>query len=310
VNAANYKGLPAWELKSGQLAALTVPELGGKVVSLRVLPGDRELLVQNPSPIPRRCKAGDTFEDGECAGWDDMFPNIAAGRSRNIELPDHGEVWCRPWDACAEEDALALRIEGDVLPYTLSKRVSLSGSVLRFEYALVNHAESDWDFIWAAHPLFIAEPGMKIRLPEQVSSILNSAAGASLPEHGQRYDWPVAQTPAGPLALNRIPERNSTGYQKYYVDGPMPEGWVELHWPNHTRKLRLSFPPDQVPYLGVWVNEGGWRDQYCVAPEPATAAMDSLEAARQFGMHSSIASGETRCWWLECEVREQVHQEA
>ena len=30
----------------------------------------------------------------------------------------------------------------------------------------------------------------------------------------------------------------------------------------------------------MWLNEGGWDGQYNIAPEPATAAMDSITASK------------------------------
>jgi hypothetical protein len=68
--------------------------------------------------------------------------------------------------------------------------------------------------------------------------------------------------------------------------------------------IGLVWPASQVPYLGVWVNEGGWSDQYNVAPEPATAAMDRVDFSKALGMNSVLGSGETRQWWLTISVRQ------
>jgi len=62
--------------------------------------------------------------------------------------------------------------------------------------------------------------------------------------------------------------------------------------------IGLSFPPDRVPYLGMWVNEGGWEGQYNIAPEPATGAMDRPDAAKEWGMNSVLKPGEPYWWYL------------
>jgi hypothetical protein len=66
----------------------------------------------------------------------------------------------------------------------------------------------------------------------------------------------------------------------------------------------MAWPPETVPYLGMWVNEGGWADQYNVAPEPATGGMDRVDAAGMWGMNSVLRGGETLQWWLSITVSE------
>jgi hypothetical protein len=65
----------------------------------------------------------------------------------------------------------------------------------------------------------------------------------------------------------------------------------------------MSFPRDKVPYLGVWVNEGGWVGQYNIALEPSTGAMDRVDFARMWGMNSFLRSFEQRQWYLNIAVQ-------
>jgi hypothetical protein len=53
-----------------------------------------------------------------------------------------------------------------------------------------------------------------------------------------------------------------------------------------------------VPYLGVWLNEGGWEGQYNIAPEPATGAMDRIDFSRMWGMNSVLKGRQTVSWHL------------
>ena len=39
----------------------------------------------------------------------------------------------------------------------------------------------------------------------------------------------------------------------------------------------------------MWLNEGGYAGQYNIAPEPATAAMDRIDASKLWGMGSTLA---------------------
>ena len=66
----------------------------------------------------------------------------------------------------------------------------------------------------------------------------------------------------------------------------------------------MSYPVEKVPYLGMWVNEGGWEGQYNIAPEPATGGMDRVDAAKIWGMNSVLKGNEYYEWYLNISVSE------
>ena len=66
--------------------------------------------------------------------------------------------------------------------------------------------------------------------------------------------------------------------------------------------VRLAFPIQEAPYLGMWVNEGGWNGHYNVAPEPAAGAMDRVDAAKRRSMNSVLRARESKTWWLRISV--------
>ena len=43
----------------------------------------------------------------------------------------------------------------------------------------------------------------------------------------------------------------------------------------------MMFPKEQVPYLAIWANYGGYQGQYHLALEPATGLLDNLS----YSMH-------------------------
>jgi hypothetical protein len=66
----------------------------------------------------------------------------------------------------------------------------------------------------------------------------------------------------------------------------------------------MEYPKDRVPYLGMWVNEGGWEGQFNIAPEPATGGMDRIDFAKMWGMNSVLKAHETLEWYLNLSVQE------
>jgi len=307
VQAGTYKDAPAVVLESETVRAVLLPQFGSKLASLVWKPQGRELLWQNPSPAFRRSAYGEPFTEGEFAGFDEMFPTISRcfyerPPWQGIELPDHGEVWALPWDCELGPAEVRLSVRGVRLPYLLEKRVSLQGSRLELRYRAKNPAPAPMDFIWAAHPLFNASEGTQFVVPAGMGRIINSVPGRRLGAYGAMHDFPLADLSGGRFDLGTVPARNPEGYQKYFFCGPVTEGWCELREPSGGLRIRLSFPPPDVPYLGMWLNEGGYAGQYNIAPEPCTGAMDRPDFARMWGMASELEGGGSREWYLAIEV--------
>ena len=78
----------------------------------------------------------------------------------------------------------------------------------------------------------------------------------------------------------------------------MPEGWCALTYPVSGFMLRLAWPAEQVPYLAILPDEGGWQDLYSIFLEPATASFDRLDVARVRGMCSRVQAGTSYAWYL------------
>jgi hypothetical protein len=290
-------------MESELLIATLLPDWGSKLVSLIYKPLDKELLWQNPVETYRRTTYADSYERGEASGFDEMFPTISRcyyerAPWSGVEMPDHGEVWSIPWESKIGE-TVDFRVDGIRFPYVLEKRVSLERGTITVKYHVQNRSHFDMDYIWAAHPLFNAVWGMKILVPEGMTSIVNSVPGGRLGPYGRMYGFPHADLEDGTtFDLSMVPSMNSTGYQKYWFLDRAPEGWCILHNPEARINIGLTWPCDAVPYLGVWVNEGGWEHQYNVAPEPATGAMDRVDFSGMWGMNSVLPAGTSRQWWL------------
>jgi galactose mutarotase-like enzyme len=311
IRTGTYKDVSAVILENDDLTVKILPDWGSKIASIVYMPLNRELLWQNPGDVYRKTAYGDGYETGEVSGFDEMFPTITACRSENtareiadvVEIPDHGEVWSIPWEYETRGDTVRLHVNGVRFPYRLEKQVSLIGAAVHIEYAAENLSGSDFDFIWAAHPLFNASEGMEIIVPEGMNEIINSVPGPRFKEYGKRLSFPIARLAAGSeFRCDAVPAQNDSGYQKYYFAGKVSEGWCRLYDRENGLNIGLSFPVETVPYLGMWVNEGGWEGQYNIAPEPATGAMDSVEASKTWGMNSVLKPGEPYRWYLNIEV--------
>jgi galactose mutarotase-like enzyme len=265
-----------------------------------------ELLWQNPARSFRKSAYADDYELGDISAFDEMFPTISRCFYERFpwagtEVPDHGEVWSIPWDLGEEYagGAVNLSVRGIQFPYKLTKRVSLEGSRLRVDYTASNLSGFELDFIWAAHPLFNAAEGMELIVPPGMDRVVNAVPGPRLGGYGRVLEFPFTCREDGvELNLGAVPPKNDSGYQKYWFIGKAKEGWCLLHDAKKSLTVGLSFPVEKVPYLGVWLNEGGWEGQYNIAPEPATGAMDRIDFSRMWGMNSVLKGRQTLSWHL------------
>jgi hypothetical protein len=304
VTRGSFKDQDAVVLENEQLRAVLLPAWGAKTVSLVHKGTGTETLWQNPAPVFARTGYGQPYEEGEFAGFDEMFPTISRCHYETApwagaEAPDHGEVWSIPWDVDVRGDSVALGVSGIRFPYRLRKTVSLEGEKLVAKYEAINLSGFPMDFIWAAHPLFNAAEGMRFIVPHGMNRIINAVPGPTLAGYGRRLDFPLARIDGGrDVRLDRVPPRNGTGWQKYWFADKVTEGWCMIRDDAAALTVGMAFPREKVPWLGMWLNEGGYAGQYNIAPEPATAAMDRIDFSKMWGMGSVLPPASRVEWFL------------
>ncbi len=302
---ARFKGARAVELENDALRVVVLPELGAKIASIVHKPTGREVLVQSPGPAARRPAFGGVF-DAE-AGWgaDEMFPAIDAGFFpdepwRGSPVPDHGEIWSLPWEERLSRSGVEHVVHGVRFPYRFARACSLDGDTLRLDYRVENLSPFVFRSSWAFHPLFATTPASSIELPAGVESVVSASVTPPLDRYGGRYEFPLLRD-GGP-DLRRVPPSGERSSWKWWVGSRLREGWCALSNPGLGYEVRLAFPADRVPYLGVWVNNGGWNGLECCALEPATGGMDGLEAAGRFGMAHWMAGRAVEEWFLRVRI--------
>ncbi len=187
-------GLTALTLRSSALAVTTIPELGGKIVSIRRRGADdaeEEVLWRNPTRSLHSTHFDALFEDYDTSGYDECFPGIGAGPFptppwAGVNNPDHGEVWALPWrveQTGMSEPAspgtmprrspgVRLSVHGVRFPYLLEREMTfLAPDRLALQYRATNHASVELPYIWSAHPLFAVTPTTRLVLPPTVTAL-------------------------------------------------------------------------------------------------------------------------------------------
>ncbi len=311
------QGFRALTASNGLIAFTIVPELGGKLSSLRDLRTGREWLWTSPALPYRRVGYGASYvEAADTGGWDECFPTVAPcayplAPWQGVALQDHGELWHQAWDIEVGRTAsggvrLSGGVDGVALPYRFERAIGLEpdAAALRFDYRLRSAADHDLAFIWSAHPLLTLEPGMRVLLPEGAVVRVNEG-GTNGPAEGE-YGWPLrASVDGGAVDLSRLPDP-SAGLAFKLWSRPLSEGWAALV--ARDGELRFAFDPALLPQVGLWLNAGGWSgtggEPYRnLGLEPCIGAQDSLrEAVERYGQHGTLPAGGVREWWLEARL--------
>jgi len=302
VEKGMFRGTEAFFLKNDSIC-VTLLKSGGKVAS--ILKGDLEYLYQNPSPEYIYPEYEKEFGSLDCSGFDDMVPTINAeyvsdGVFAGVYLPDHGEVWALEWKVDPGEDFLEAAVHGVRLPYMIRKKLRLRENTLVIDYELENMTEFAFPCLWAAHILIKASQETRIVLPEENRRVIVAFdMHSKLNGFGAVHSWPETTSKNGDLYfIDRLSQENSGVCEKFYFDGPCKGGEILLENPD----MRIRFDPELTPYVGVWLNANGYKDQYNIAVEPASAPMDSPETAKQWGYNSLIGPMSKMSWSMEMEA--------
>lgn len=309
-----YKGIPCICIENAGIKAIFLPDQGAKLCSFVEKAGGQEYIYQGKTTDYRIARYGQDFLEGECAGVDEMFPNIDAcyyDREpwEGIKLPDHGEVWAREWEVQLEKEAVCFQIVGLHLPYRLTKRVSLKGEcTLRLDYMAENLTEYSMDYIWAAHMMLAAQKGCRFNVPKQMKRAYTTiSSSGTLGKYGDQFNYPKVRNADGSIYdMSIYRGDDADDYQKCYFSEQVPPGcgWAGILYPDG-RRLQIRFPEREVPYLGIIQGEGGEFNLRCMFLEPCTGAFDRPDLARKYGMNSMLKPFEKKRWYLEIEVKKE-----
>jgi galactose mutarotase-like enzyme len=313
-------------IKAGDCLVTLMPALGGKIASLRV--ASHELLQSPLQPLCPRTPTMD-FSEADASGWDECLPSVAACTVQTeagpAAIPDHGDVWRIPWRVLqASQDSATMRAKCFSLPLEITRSlivsVSPTGWRIQMLYSLTNLGAYKVPWSWSAHPLFAVEAGDRIHLPAEIRALrLEGSAANRLGNNGASVAWPQATTSANNTANLSLVSSTDSGIGDKLFAGPIQSSgaaWCVLERPGICLRLTVRFEPLLTPYLGLWLCYGGWPGdpnspglkQFCVAPEPATAPVDSL--AEQGDWSRWLDPGETATWPMEVQIDRMTKQAA
>jgi galactose mutarotase-like enzyme len=283
------EGITQLNLEHDTYSVSVIPQLGGKIASLKNKKTKREFIAR--SRVDYRLRTyGDAYESYECDGIDECFPTVErsaypAEPWLGAHVPDHGEVWTQPWEYEVKQNKLSMSTRGVRFPYIFERSLTFetlarqNSPYIRLSYKVINESAYDFPFLYAFHPVFKGETRTRILLPQGTNVVTYSSTDDRLGSPMMEHDWPNVTDVSLDKTYDRSTLRSSrTREADKLFTTPMEQGRCALLYPNKDF-IGFLFPAKRLPYLGIWVNEGGWNNMHHIALEPSTSQVDRLDTA-------------------------------
>lgn len=316
ITPTTTEGFESLCVHTGSIELTLIPELGGKISSLRDRRSGREWLWRHPRFPYKRVPYGSSYiAEADTGGWDECFPSVSVCSYpsepwQGIAIQDHGELWSQipEFEIVERAETLTLRTrwQGVALPYTFTRTVTLApnSSVIRANYEVVNNADQSINYVWSIHPLLSIEPGMVLDLPHSARFHVAGSIPQDLVSPEQTVQYPFA---APGLNFPTLPETSAGCAIKIWSD-PLPagEGWAVLS--ANDGELKMRWDVTLLPQVAVWMNFGAWAADggtpyYNLGLEPCIGAQDSLaDAVTQYDLFATVSPRGSKTWWLEIEL--------
>lgn len=304
VTHRRVEGHDAIVLDDGRVRATVLPALGGRVWTLEDLARDVQWIWHRPAvPLAEHAMGAD-YDAVWAGGWEELFPNDAAGPFEGRDLPDHGEWWTLRW-AVVREDAtpsprVVLAARSTVRRARLEKEISLDAdaAAVRIRYRIVSEEPTPFHFLFKQHLPLTLGPGCRLVIPGGTVSAVDPSFGTLLAAPGPSA-WPPAIRPGGDLSLVQPAESRSREFV-YLRD--LAAGWCGADDPTRHASIRMHWDVGAMPYLWLFISYGGWRDVHTVVVEPCTNLPKDLGEAVRRGQSARLGPGER----FETEVRVAV----
>lgn len=282
-------------LSSDQLSVTVLASRGDRITNVRNVCDGREWLIQARNPtLGVRPEPDTSFTEGDHCGWDEMFPTVdkcvfPSDPYLGIEVPDHGELWSRPWHVVEETDVSAShRLHSDRFGYTFERSLRIDGATLRCDYRCVVNAgaEAVLPLLWTLHPQFSMMEGTRLELPGERSTVLDTSS----PDEIRGVAW------AGDLVVEREVEPGRD--RMIYLHPEDEVDHATLFDPSGSW-LRLTWDRSFAPYLGFWLDHGLYTSARVLAIEPSNGFFDDLGRAWRNEMVTRFVPREPVTWWVE-----------
>ncbi|MDX2229634.1 MAG: DUF4432 family protein [Leptolyngbyaceae cyanobacterium bins.349] len=302
-------------LANANLRLVIRPDLGGRIDQLQDCRTGYNWL-WHPAGYDanqsRSLPIGAAFDDHWTGGWDEIFPNDAAGEFQGWNLVDHGELWSQAWTVThAEERSLTMQYQCQTVPVAVEKTITIAelAPVAQIQYTFQNQSDREIPFLFKQHCAIAIQPGDEIVLPDCLIEPAFLEFSKMIGQPG-KTQFPTAIAADGREVDLRFTPPPSSQLQEFYYSSNLAQGECGIRNQQTQSTLLLQFDTADFPYVWLFQSYGGWRDFYMLVLEPCTTLPYDLELACQHGTVARLAPHATQTRQLTVNIRATTQDQA
>lgn len=283
-------------MENDRLRVVVLPSLGGRVWELVDVARERQWIWHRGDVPLDESPRGSSYDDRWAGGWEELFPNDAAGQFEGRDLPDHGIWWTTTWtvETATGGDRAVVRLVADTRePDTTCVkefRLADDSDTLEVSYRIESREPKPFHFLFKQHLPISVTPDCKLALPGGVVTPVDPTFG-TLVSGSKPFPWPTGRLPRGKqVDLRDVPEASRRDREFAYVSD-LPGGWCGVDDHRAGASLRLSYDAARLPFVWLFLTYGGWRDCYTIVLEPCTNMPKDLGTALRLGQSARLSAG-------------------
>jgi galactose mutarotase-like enzyme len=192
-------------------------------------------------------------------------------------------------------------VHGVRFPYTFTRILRLPApGTMTITYLVRNESALPLPYLYSAHPLLQCSPGSRVVLPAQVTQLrVDNSAKHRFGGVGDAVDWPLAEDREGRRADLSVLDGPEMGTgDKLYTSRLAGDGQAGLIDPVRGVWTGFRWSTAELPRLGVWLNQGGFRGDFNLALEPCSGYPDRLDLALARGEAAVLEPGGEAEWTI------------
>lgn len=287
-------------LRSDAVELSLIPDIGGKIISLRRR-GSAHDWIWHPSDAgPYRTPGMDSnFASTNLGGIDECLPSIKAQRHRGFTYSDHGQVWRLPAVVTeSDEHRIITEVVLTEAPLRFRREIVLEGFGVHLSYGLWNLGDEPVPFIWAFHPLFRIEDGDRIQI-QPTAQPVRAEFVENMPgcHEGGGFSWPRILPD---LDLSRPPLAAHSPYAAKLFFQSHQHNIVAFDSARTGERLLVKWSGRDCPWFGLWLTSAAWHGHTHVAFEPTNYRADAF--LPNDGALPTLVPGASSCWKFEIEL--------
>lgn len=271
-------------LENSEIKLTIRPDLGGRIDQLEDSQTGHSWLWHPSHYTPEATRIlpiGASFDDQWTGGWDEIFPNDAAGLFQGRNLVDHGELWSQRWELLeCSPLSITLGYQCQTVPVRVEKTIELDPNRPQAQliYQFENQSQEQIPFLFKHHAAIAIEAGDEILLPDCWVEPAFLEFSKLIGQPGKTR-FPKAVAANGETIDLRVIPPSSSQLQEFYYSSDLSNGYCGIRHQRTQSSLLMTFDTADFPYVWMFQSYGGWRDHYVVVVEPCTTMPFDLEEA-------------------------------